>query len=89
MYIDIASCHHAATKGHMNSGWKEIATRAMVGITFMSQANSRPGPWVYFDKKTLEDVIAKKQNYWVSHHGVKNVKSKGARGSFSMNKLLE
>lgn len=77
-----ATCHYAIMHGENNWRWFHDMTNDMVGIIYLAQCNSRPGPWIHFNKTTLQKMLDEKLDYWIAIEGVKLCNKKGARACF-------
>ena len=77
-----ATCHYAIMHGESNWRWFSDMTDDMVGINYLAQVNSRPGPWHHFNKTTLMKMVKERKDHWIAIEGVKLANKKGARACF-------
>ena len=88
MMKDLASAAHA-WKTDKPGPWKQCATTCMTGIVFMSQCNSRPGPWRFLTTDTIRDMQDKGKDYWTAVKGHKQLSVRGAHGAYMSPGCLE
>jgi len=81
MMKDLATAAYAQ-KSAKPGNWKKYATVCQIGIFFLAQCNSRPGPWVHLTLETLEDMKDKVKEFWTAIVGHKQLWLRGAHGCY-------
>lgn len=81
MMVDLATAAYAKSTGKPGP-WNLIATRCFTGSIYLAQCNSRPGPWEYLNKATLDNMEEKGREYWTAVVGNKNIQSRGCHGAY-------
>lgn len=81
MMKDLATAAYAQ-KNAKPGNWKRYATVCQIGIFFMAQCNSRPGPWVHLTVDTIEDMKDKIKEFWTAIIGHKQLWVRGAHGCY-------
>ena len=73
----------------MPGHWKMYSTVCMTGCVFLGQVNSRPGPWAHLTLDTMEEMRAKKKEYWTGIEGQKQLAIRGAHGAYMCPAVVE